>query len=248
MGIETDWNCAISLRPLEDSSQPDPHRMTSTYADWDVKVQASYSKYAFGDLFFLKRRWCTYPLTSVHSCVFPTPRFINTRLGSRMGSRQYGIISSGWITCHCSFLFSRMQPLRQPRTCSASTKNTTSRFLPSVCPIGEKRVIKFTHHDLILQKNATAAHRFLFPLVTLTTDHILAIMLPLGLPQGCECRPLSGCRSVFFCRRPAPGSASFEPAACVHVSLLGHRCRFQQFCRGPPYSSSPWGCGEMMRL
>lgn len=38
MGIETDWNCAISLRPLEDSTQPDPHRMTSDYADWDVKV------------------------------------------------------------------------------------------------------------------------------------------------------------------------------------------------------------------
>lgn len=38
MGIETDWNCAISLRPLEDSSQPDPHRMKSDYADWDVKV------------------------------------------------------------------------------------------------------------------------------------------------------------------------------------------------------------------
>lgn len=40
MGIETDWNCAISLRPLEDSTQPDPHRMTSSYADWDVKVIA----------------------------------------------------------------------------------------------------------------------------------------------------------------------------------------------------------------
>lgn len=39
MGIETDWNCAISLRPLEDSSQPDPHRMKSNYADWDVKVR-----------------------------------------------------------------------------------------------------------------------------------------------------------------------------------------------------------------
>ncbi|CAB1120292.1 unnamed protein product [Ectocarpus sp. CCAP 1310/34] len=39
MGIETDWNCAISLRPLEDSSQPDPHRMKSSYADWDVKAR-----------------------------------------------------------------------------------------------------------------------------------------------------------------------------------------------------------------
>lgn len=38
MGIETDWNCAISLRPLEDKTQPDPHRMKSSYADWDVKV------------------------------------------------------------------------------------------------------------------------------------------------------------------------------------------------------------------
>lgn len=38
MGIDTDWNCAISLRPLEDSTKPDPHRMTSDYADWDVKV------------------------------------------------------------------------------------------------------------------------------------------------------------------------------------------------------------------
>lgn len=41
MGIETDWNCAISLRPLKDSTQPDPHRMKSNYADWDVKVGAS---------------------------------------------------------------------------------------------------------------------------------------------------------------------------------------------------------------
>lgn len=39
MGIDTDWNCAISLRPLEDCTQPDPHRMTSDYADWDVKVR-----------------------------------------------------------------------------------------------------------------------------------------------------------------------------------------------------------------
>lgn len=41
MGIDTDWNCAISLRPLEDSTKPDPHRMTSDYADWDVKVWRS---------------------------------------------------------------------------------------------------------------------------------------------------------------------------------------------------------------
>ncbi|RLN55983.1 hypothetical protein BBP00_00008227 [Phytophthora kernoviae] len=38
MGIETDWNCAISLRPLE-SDGPDPHRMTSNYSDWDVKAR-----------------------------------------------------------------------------------------------------------------------------------------------------------------------------------------------------------------
>ncbi|TDH70908.1 hypothetical protein CCR75_002927 [Bremia lactucae] len=38
MGIETDWNCAISLRPLE-SDGPDPHRMTSKYSDWDVKAR-----------------------------------------------------------------------------------------------------------------------------------------------------------------------------------------------------------------
>ena len=36
MGIETDWNCAISLR---DSEGPDPHRMTSNYSDWDVKAR-----------------------------------------------------------------------------------------------------------------------------------------------------------------------------------------------------------------
>jgi hypothetical protein len=38
MGIETDWNCAISLRPL-DCDGPDPHRMTSNYSDWDVKAR-----------------------------------------------------------------------------------------------------------------------------------------------------------------------------------------------------------------
>uniref|UniRef100_M4C0G0 Cation-transporting P-type ATPase C-terminal domain-containing protein n=1 Tax=Hyaloperonospora arabidopsidis (strain Emoy2) TaxID=559515 RepID=M4C0G0_HYAAE len=38
MGIETDWNCAISLRSL-DSDDPDPHRMTSNYSDWDVKAR-----------------------------------------------------------------------------------------------------------------------------------------------------------------------------------------------------------------
>ena len=39
MGIETDWNCAISLRPLESDGHPDPHRMTSNYSDWDVKAR-----------------------------------------------------------------------------------------------------------------------------------------------------------------------------------------------------------------
>ncbi|CAM9295439.1 unnamed protein product, partial [Chrysoparadoxa australica] len=39
MGIETDWNCAISLRTLEEPGEPDPHRMTSSYADWDVKAR-----------------------------------------------------------------------------------------------------------------------------------------------------------------------------------------------------------------
>lgn len=38
MGIETDWNCAISLRSLA-TDGPDPHRMTSTYSDWDVKAR-----------------------------------------------------------------------------------------------------------------------------------------------------------------------------------------------------------------
>ena len=38
MGIETDWNCAISLRSLE-SGTLDPHRMKSSYADWDVKAR-----------------------------------------------------------------------------------------------------------------------------------------------------------------------------------------------------------------
>eukprot|EP00568_Trieres_chinensis_P015973 CAMPEP_0183324344 /NCGR_PEP_ID=MMETSP0160_2-20130417/76806_1 /TAXON_ID=2839 ORGANISM="Odontella Sinensis, Strain Grunow 1884" /NCGR_SAMPLE_ID=MMETSP0160_2 /ASSEMBLY_ACC=CAM_ASM_000250 /LENGTH=166 /DNA_ID=CAMNT_0025491909 /DNA_START=219 /DNA_END=715 /DNA_ORIENTATION=- len=38
MGIDVAWNCAISLRPL-DEGQEDPHRMTSTYADWDVNAK-----------------------------------------------------------------------------------------------------------------------------------------------------------------------------------------------------------------
>jgi magnesium-transporting ATPase (P-type) len=36
IGIPFDWNCAISLRNLETSDKPDPHRHISNYADWDV--------------------------------------------------------------------------------------------------------------------------------------------------------------------------------------------------------------------
>mmetsp|Transcript_31329 Transcript_31329/g.65513 ORF Transcript_31329/g.65513 Transcript_31329/m.65513 type:complete len:1636 (-) Transcript_31329:697-5604(-) len=38
MGIDTAWNCAISLRPLE-SGTDDTFRMTSNYADWDVNAK-----------------------------------------------------------------------------------------------------------------------------------------------------------------------------------------------------------------
>lgn len=38
MGIDVAWNCAISLRPL-DNGQEDPHRMISAYADWDVNAR-----------------------------------------------------------------------------------------------------------------------------------------------------------------------------------------------------------------
>ena len=38
MGIETDWNCAISLRPLK-AEQRDEHRMITSYGDWDVKAR-----------------------------------------------------------------------------------------------------------------------------------------------------------------------------------------------------------------
>jgi hypothetical protein len=38
IGLQTDWNCAISLRAL-DSGGHDPHRFISTYADWDVKAR-----------------------------------------------------------------------------------------------------------------------------------------------------------------------------------------------------------------
>lgn len=36
VGIPFDWNCAISLRDLDDDHCSDPHRHISTYADWDV--------------------------------------------------------------------------------------------------------------------------------------------------------------------------------------------------------------------
>lgn len=38
MGIDVAWNCAISLRPL-DQGEDDPHRMVSAYADWDVNAK-----------------------------------------------------------------------------------------------------------------------------------------------------------------------------------------------------------------
>ncbi len=38
MGIFTDWNCAISLQPLDKPNTPDPNRMTST-CDWDVNAR-----------------------------------------------------------------------------------------------------------------------------------------------------------------------------------------------------------------
>ena len=38
MGIDVAWNCAISLRAL-DQGEEDPHRMVSNYADWDVNAK-----------------------------------------------------------------------------------------------------------------------------------------------------------------------------------------------------------------
>ncbi|KAL7537913.1 hypothetical protein ACHAXR_009079 [Thalassiosira sp. AJA248-18] len=38
MGIDVAWNCAISLRPLEEGTD-DSFRMTSNYADWDVNAR-----------------------------------------------------------------------------------------------------------------------------------------------------------------------------------------------------------------
>ena len=39
IGLETDWNCAISLRALASDAAADPHRFISKYADWDVKAK-----------------------------------------------------------------------------------------------------------------------------------------------------------------------------------------------------------------
>lgn len=39
MGIDVAWNCAISLRALDQGQEEDPHRMMSNYADWDVKAK-----------------------------------------------------------------------------------------------------------------------------------------------------------------------------------------------------------------
>ena len=36
IGLQFDWNCAISLRALDGVSSRDPHRYISQYADWDV--------------------------------------------------------------------------------------------------------------------------------------------------------------------------------------------------------------------
>jgi len=38
IGIDVAWNCAISLREL-DEGEEDPHRMVSTYADWSVNAK-----------------------------------------------------------------------------------------------------------------------------------------------------------------------------------------------------------------
>jgi len=39
IGIQFDWNCAISLRELSTSTEHDPHRYISNYADWDVHAR-----------------------------------------------------------------------------------------------------------------------------------------------------------------------------------------------------------------
>ena len=39
IGIQFDWNCAISLRDLQTEDEHDPHRYISNYADWDVHAR-----------------------------------------------------------------------------------------------------------------------------------------------------------------------------------------------------------------
>lgn len=39
IGLQVDWNCAISLRDLDGASEHDPHRYISQYADWDVHAK-----------------------------------------------------------------------------------------------------------------------------------------------------------------------------------------------------------------
>lgn len=38
IGIDVAWNCAISLREL-DEGEEDPHRMVSSYADWTINAK-----------------------------------------------------------------------------------------------------------------------------------------------------------------------------------------------------------------
>lgn len=134
MGIDTDWNCAISLRPLEDSTKPDPHRMTSDYADWDVKVPRS-SSLPFADhshhsqrsvilgrmyhgVRILHSDWYTtqlFHLSALWSECPHLPWFCG-RLACLTGSRQYGTISRTWTMCPCWYLSSPTQRLRQART------------------------------------------------------------------------------------------------------------------------------------
>ena len=39
IGLQFDWNCAISLRALDGANCLDPHRYISQYADWDVHAR-----------------------------------------------------------------------------------------------------------------------------------------------------------------------------------------------------------------
>ncbi|ETV72849.1 hypothetical protein H257_12204 [Aphanomyces astaci] len=70
MGIETDWNCAISLR---DSDGPDPHRMTSNYSDWDVKARLPHGMLPIKTHFSMKfnnqsdRLWIGYLVGAIRS-------------------------------------------------------------------------------------------------------------------------------------------------------------------------------------